>query len=123
VANIQCKYSKVVDKESGDSLLYVILLFQNAKYQTITDVKSIMISTKEDLTEFKNTISEIVKTVESDPKSNVTYSKGTFQVYKYDFSKNIYLAPKDGNGFTNLSTKQATKLIEFLDKVDLESSK
>ena len=90
-STVSFKNSEVYDLGGGDTIKYLYLSFQNEKYTTIRDLKSIMISTDFDVLEFKN-----------DLKKELSLSAGLN--YEYKFSKNdIFLISLDG-----LQTSQDT---------------
>ena len=52
IANIHLIYEKSIDLEKGDTLYMVYMGFQNARYSSITDIKSIALFDIETLNEF-----------------------------------------------------------------------
>ena len=116
IASIGAKYAKMINVEKEDTSYYVYLGFQNAKYESITDIKSIMIHSKEDL----ELLIKDLKLASADmgTKTTISYKSESFSVSVYDFSKELYLEEgKKGSGYTKLNKKSVEKLVIWLESI------
>lgn len=115
---VSAKYSKVINLETKDTVSYVYLGFQNAKYSSISDIKSIMLSRQEDLKEFIKDLK--IALPEINTKQNIDWTKNNYGLTVYDFSNGLYLREKEknGSGYTILQKKDVEKLIIWLESID-----
>ncbi len=119
IGSVKCYRGTKIDLETKDTISdYAVFVFQNAKYTAITDTKIILLYyNKESLSEFSKTL-ELAKD-EIGQKSTVEWKKEMFSVSVYDFNKSeLYLYAKDG-GYTRINKKQAGKLIEWINELDI----
>lgn len=93
-----------------DTSVYYYFSFQNAKYQHITDLGSILLSSKKDILELSSKLKEYTETKE---RVSLVFATNDYSVSLYDFSNNIYLVDKKGK-YTIFTKKQALKLSEAL---------
>lgn len=119
VGPISLKYSMTIDLENQDTLAYVYLGFQNAKYTSITDIKSIFFSKDEIFKQFLKDLKIALEELEKNEKINLEWDKSpNYQLKIYDWSKNLYVREGEGTGgYTTLSKKQIQILIERLSQI------
>ena len=118
IGSISSKYIKSINTETKDSLYLVYLGFQNEKYKTITDIKSISLSNKGE----KDELVEDLKTasIEVENKVEMNWNRNNYQILLFDFTNQVYIYgnPKKGSGYTTLNKKETEKLIEWLESID-----
>lgn len=115
---ISLSYSKLIKLETKDTLYYVHIHFRNAEYSVLSDYKSIFFYKKEDIKEFVDNIKTAKEEIEN--KQNISWKKELYAIGIYDFSKSIYIyeSPAKGGGFTDISKKEADKLIKWLESFE-----
>lgn len=112
IGNFNCSYFKSIDLEKGDTLYYVFLGFQNMKYQSITDIKSLFFTTQEQISQFVKDLTQALPEMEN-KGSQMDWKRDLYTLHKYDFSKNLYVEEKKGLGYTVISKKQIEDLIKW----------
>lgn len=113
-------YKKLIDIDKQDTLHYIYLGFQNQKYQSITDIKSIMITKKVILDEFQKDLKTAYKEMLKGEKISLAWEREDYKLNLYDFTKSIYISEGKGTGgYTILSKNQLATLIELLYQIDL----
>lgn len=108
-------YSKTIDLETKTTLYYLYIGFQNQKYKSITDSKSVFITNDADL---KNLIKDLKMAMpEMESKQNIEWKKDLYILALYDFSDKLYFceSPKKGSGYTTISKKEVEELILWLE--------
>ena len=93
-----------------DTSVYYYFSYQNAKYQHISDLGSILLSSKKDILELSSKLKEYTETKE---RVSLVFATNDYSLSLYDFSNNVYLMDKKGK-YTMLTKKQALKLSEAL---------
>lgn len=119
IGQISGKYSKVIDLEKNDTLSYVYLGFQNFKYKTISDIRSVFFPKQEDLKSFVEDLKTALPEVGS--KQNIDWKRQLYSISVFDFSSNLYLSerPSKGDGYTIISKKELEKLIAWLETIQI----
>jgi len=122
---LSCKYSMRIDLEKKDTIRYIYLGFQNAKYSSITDIKSVMFDVSKDSTDvydFKKDLKMALSEIGN--KTSISWDKKNYSVALYDFNNKLYLreASKDGSGYTLLTKGQVEKLIDWIDIIGFKNS-
>ena len=93
----------------------VYLGFQNAKYSTITDIKSVAFFDTSNFNKFKIDLLNAYKILDKGEKVEMFWENSNYKLNLYDFSKNIYITePKGTGGYTAISKRQLGKLLENL---------
>jgi hypothetical protein len=95
---------------NADTLVYYYFSFQNMKYSHITDLGSILLYQKEQITEMANKLIELTNIEE---KISVNFQKKEYSLNLYDFSSNIFLSDSKGK-YTSITKKQAINLSQDL---------
>jgi hypothetical protein len=108
-----------IDLESQDTLSYVYLGFQNAKYTSITDIKSIFFSKDDIFKQFLKDLKIALEELKKNEKTNLNWDRSpNYQLKIYDFSKNLYVFEGEGTGgYTLLTQKNIQILIEQLSQI------
>jgi hypothetical protein len=119
IGQISGKYSKVIDLEKNDTLSYVYLGFQNFKYRTISDTRSVFFAKQEDLKSFVEDLKAALPEIGS--KQNIDWKRQLYSISVYDFSSSLYLfeRPSKGDGHTIISKKELEKLISWLETIQI----
>jgi len=119
IGTISAEYTKSIDLEKNDTLYYVYCGFQNKKYSSISDIKSIFITKDEDLKSLIKDLKTAVNEMGVD-KVNINWTRENYELVLYDFSNELYILekPKKGSGYTTLSKKQVEEFIFWLEKID-----
>lgn len=119
IGQISAKYSKVIDLEKKDTISYVYLGFQNFKYRTLSDIRSVFFPKQEDLKSFVEDLKTALPEMGS--KQNIDWKRQLYSISVFDFSNNLYLSerPSKGDEYTTLSKKELEKLIEWLDTIQI----
>ena len=116
-STVSFKNSEVYDLGGGDTIKYLYLSFQNEKYTTIRDLKSIMISTDFDVLEFKNDLKTALSEMKT--KSSINWDRKEYKMSVYGFTNTLYLMDKSMRGHTQLKYKEVEKIIQWLETVKL----
>lgn len=110
-------YGKTIDLDSNTTNYYLYIGFQNQKYSSITDLKSVFITNDADL---KVLIKDLkMALIEMETKQNIEWTKDKYKLSLYDFSNKLYFSesPKKGSGYTTISKKEVEKLIIWLESI------
>jgi hypothetical protein len=84
---ISAEHIKSINLESGDTLSYVYMGFQNSKYTTITDIVSIMISNSETLEQMVSDLEAAIPEIKSG--TDIRWKREDYDLTLYDFSKHF----------------------------------
>lgn len=117
IGQVHLIYQKIIDLDKGDTLYMVYMGFQNARYSTLTDIKSIALSTTEMMEEFKKDLSGANKQMQSGEKVSMRWDRKEYQIQLHEFTKECSLGDGDGRGYTWLNLKQINKLINGLNRI------
>lgn len=119
IGSISALYTKRIDLEAGDTNYHIYLGFQNAKYQHITDIKSILFY---DLETQESLIKDLSMALsEMGSKTSITWKKDKYSIALYDFSSDLYLYDGKQSGHTILQKKKVEQLIAWLNSLNLGS--
>jgi hypothetical protein len=119
VGTISAGYIKTANAENSEVSYLIFLGFQNAKYQTISDFKSVAIMSVPAFDKFKQDLLSAYKLLDKGEKVNMNWSHADYKLDLYDFSKNIYVSESGGTGgYTSLTKKQLGKLLEVLSVIE-----
>ena len=119
LATISLQYTKISELDSSDTRYLVYLGFQNAKYQTISDFKSVAFFDTTNLNKFKEDLLSAYKILEKGEKVDMSWTNSNYKLNLYDFSKNIYIVEAEGTeGYTSLTKKQLGDLLIYLFMID-----
>jgi hypothetical protein len=108
-------YGKTIDLDTNTTNYYLYIGFQNQKYSSITDLKSVFITKDADL---KALIKDLkTALIEMETKQNIEWTKDKYKLALYDFSNKLYFSesPKKGSGYTTISKKEVENLILWLE--------
>lgn len=122
IGELDCTYSKVIDLENADTTYYVYIGFQNAKYKSVSDFKSIMFRENEVLAEFIKDLK--LAQPELGNKTNLDFNRKDYNLNVYDFSKNLSIgeSSKKGTGYCYVSKKDVEKLLGYLESIKFGNS-
>lgn len=118
ISELSCSYYQSIDIDKNDTNNYIYLSFQNAKYQAITDIKSILFNrkyNKEEIIEFINNLKTAQK--EMGLKQNITWTKNKYKISLYDFSNDLYLSENKYDGYTKIKKHNVELLINWLESI------
>ena len=119
IGTISLEYIKSTNIENSVVRYMIYLGFQNAKYKTITDIKSVAFNDTTNFNKFKTDLLNAYKLLDKGEKIEMSWDNLHYKLNLYDFSKNIYITePKGTGGYTSLSKKQLEKLLENLSVID-----
>ena len=107
------EHNLTIYHDSGDSLQYVYLRYQDSDYQYITKRESIMISSERILLSLISDLKVMLTKITT--KENFSFSHGKYKLTCYDFSKYLYIG--DGDSNTKINQKQAQKLLTWLELI------
>lgn len=116
IAKIHLIYEKSIDLEKGDTLYMVFMGFQNARYSSITDIKSIALFDIETVNEFLKDLLNAKKQMELGEKITMAWDRAHYQLQLHDFTKDLSFGDKDGRGYTWLNINNLNKLISTLNR-------
>ena len=120
IGPITLLYQKSVNLDTGDSLYFVFLGFQNAKYKSITDIKSVALSDSFKLNEFIKDLKSAHKQMELNEKVSIEWKKENYSLILYDFTKELYFETKRGvGGYTIINKNNVLTLINVLSRIQL----
>jgi hypothetical protein len=119
IGEISFSYKKITDLEKSEITYLVYLGFQNQKYSSISDIKSIGFFEKDNLANFIKDLKSAHEQMLLDEKISIDWRKERYNLKLYDFSKALYLESTRGTGgYTTLNLKNLEKLLEYLSKID-----
>ncbi len=119
IGTITLEYTKLTDIENSNVRYLIFLGFQNAKYQTITDINSVAFMDTINFNKFKTDLLNAYKLLDKGEKVEMSWVNQRYKLDLYDFSKNIYITePKGTGGYTTLTKRQLGKLLENLYVID-----
>ena len=107
------EHNLTIYHDSGDSLQYVSLRYQDSDYQYITKRESIMISSKKNLLSLISDLKVMLTKITT--KENFSFSYRQYKLTCYDWSKKLYIG--DGDSNTKINQKQAQKLLTWLELI------
>ncbi len=123
IGSISCKYALSINMDKGDTLRYIYIGFQNEKYSSITDIKSIAFHALKDsagIIKFNKDLRAAV--LEMGSKTEMSWSRDAYDLALFDFTDKLYVIEgKKGSGYTTLSKKQVFQLIDWLDKIGFKN--
>lgn len=118
IGAISALYAKSIDIEKNDTIFYVYLGFQNAKFKSISDMKSVFLSKDE---ETKNLLKDLKSALpEIGTKQSIAWKKDLYGITLYDFSNGLYFYenPSKGSGYTVIQKNDVEKLISWLESFE-----
>jgi hypothetical protein len=117
IGKLNAKHSLSIDLEKKDTIAYVYLGFQNEKYKSISDRKSILFRNQEEVNAFIKDLKTAFPEMET--KQNINWKKEKYSISLYDFSFEMYLSdkPSSVSGYTLLTKKDVENLITWLEKI------
>lgn len=119
IGKINFKYIKIINIEKNEVSYLVYLGFQNEKYKSITDTKSIGFFDKESLNEFNKDLNTVKTQMLLKEKVSISWNRSLYNLTLYDFSFALYLENVKGvKGYTTLNVDEVNKLIENISKID-----
>jgi len=122
IGAINLSYSKNVDLDKNETHYFCSLIFQNAKYTSISDIKAISFVDKNELEAFTKDLNKIYEQILLDEKVDFSFKRTEYSLVLYDFSPNLYLNSFKGvTGYTILGKPLVKKLIDNLSKIDFGS--
>jgi hypothetical protein len=113
-------YKQEINMETGDTIKYVILLFQNVRYSAITDTKSILfLNPHKDDSTIKQFIADLKSAqAESDKGVDMTWEQPMYNVRVKESDKAVYLIDPTGTtGYTYLTQRQTQMLLDWLSSI------
>lgn len=118
IGEVSAKYLKSINTETKDTLFLAYLGFQNQKYKSFTDIKSIYFTSQDEINEFVSDLKNVSK--EMDSKAEMSWNRTNYSMILFDFANLVYLyqAPRKGSGYTTLNKKHVDKLIEWLESIE-----
>jgi hypothetical protein len=95
-----------------DTSMYFYMGFQNKKYQHITDIGSVIFTTKSYLAAFMEKL-----WVMADMEKGIDFTDkiGTTTLSRYSFSRNVYITDREGK-YTYLTKGQISRMVAELEK-------
>lgn len=121
IGPLSIKYVKSINLDKGDSLYFVYIGFQNAKYTSITDIKSLGFSKDNIFKQFLKDLNIALEEMEKNQKVNLDWDRSPdYKLNLYDFnSNNLYVVQGAGTGgYTIISKKQVSELIKILARIE-----
>jgi hypothetical protein len=95
-----------------DTTMYFYMGYQNKKYQHITDIGSVLFTTKSYLVAF---MEKLWVMAEMEKGIDFTDKVGTTTLARYPFSRNVYITDREGK-YTYLTKGQISKMVAELEK-------
>ena len=121
VGPISVRYIKSINLDKGDTLYYIYLGFQNAKYTSITDIKSIGFTKDNIFKQFLKDLNIALEEMGKNEKVNLDWDRGPdYKLNIYDFNRNsLYVVQGTGTGgYTILTKNQVSDLIKILSRIE-----
>ncbi len=117
VGHFDCNYSRVIDKGTDDTAYYVFMGFQNLKYSSIVDTKSLFFTKKEHFEKFIADLDSAALYI-NNKSVEINWEGGDYSIYKWTDAKTLYVYEMDTEGYTSLNEKQLTQLLVWLKQID-----
>jgi hypothetical protein len=112
-------YAKSINLELNDTLYYIYIGFQNFKYRHMSDPRSIILTTQDDL----NALIKDLKTAlpEIGTKVNIDWNRKLYGISLWDYTDSLILreSPDDGDGYTFLDKQEAEKFLDWLTSIQI----
>jgi hypothetical protein len=121
IADLSVNYTRSVDLDKGDTLLYFYLGFQNAKYTSITDIKSVFITNKTNFQLFMKDLVSAYKFLLTNEKTSIDWDRSPlYKISIYDFNNSsLYLTEGKGTGgYTTLNKSVLMNLLRTMSQID-----
>jgi hypothetical protein len=119
IGKINFLYDKSTELETKEIRYLLYLGFQNEKYKSITDIKSVAFNDKESITQFIKDLNTAKTQMQSKEKIDLKWNRKRYNLALYDFSTALYLQKSsDSDAYTTLTLKDVEKLITTLLKID-----
>lgn len=118
IGTVSCSHNRSINTETGDTIAYVYLSFQNMEYSSITDIKSVMLPIGDSYTDVADFLKDLkAAQTEMASKVSMSWDRERYDLILYDFSKSLYIysGGKDVTGHTTLTMKQVTEMIAWFD--------
>jgi hypothetical protein len=117
---VECQYDKSIHIETSDTSNYLSFWFQNKKYKSIVDIKSLIFTTTKD----SSSVFEFVKSLkeaynEIGNKSDIMWNKPLYRMSLFSWTDNLYLyePSEEGSGFTTLNKEETNQLINWIEEI------
>lgn len=122
IGTVNVTYSKNTDLDKDETYYFCSLIFQNAEYSSITDLKVISFMDIDELQAFIIDLRKIHYQMILDEKIDFSFKRTEYSLVLYDFSPNLYINTVKGvPGHTILGKNFVKKLIDSLSKIDFGS--
>lgn len=115
IGTVKWNFKQMTDLSSNDTTYYLWGGFQNYKYSTITDIKSVFMSSQSQLDELISDLKMVYS--EMDKKQSISWDKKLYILKLVNYTDEMYLGDPDGRGYTYLTKRQVEKTIEFLESI------
>lgn len=120
--NVKLTYQATIDLDKKDTTWGAYLIFQNAKYTSITDTKVIALYDKETINQFLKDLISAFKQMNLGEKVSLSWARDKYILNLYDFSKDLYLQESKGTGgYIPMSKKNVGDLIIQISTIDFGS--
>jgi hypothetical protein len=118
IGGLRPSYAKSINLEVKDSIYYVYIGFENEKYSTISDSKSLFLTQDVHVKAFTNDLK--TAKLEMETKQNIEWKKELYGLSLFDFSDKLYIleSASDGSGYTTISKKDLEELIKWLESIE-----
>lgn len=94
-----------------DTVVYFYMGYQNKKYTHITDIGSIVITTKSNMAAF---MEKLWVMAEMEPGIDYSDKVGTITLARYPFSRNVFITNREGK-YTYLTKSQINRMVGELE--------
>ena len=118
VGGITFSYGRSIDLDKGDTTYMVFLLFQNAKYSSITDTKILSFYDAASIAMFIKDLKSAYKQMSSGEKIDISWNRDTYKMNLYNFSNSLYLYGDRPEGYTNVTLKSLSSILELFYTID-----
>lgn len=114
-----CEYTKIIDKDSGDTLYFILMSFKNMEYPSLDDRQYLDFEHNEDKDAFINDIDSAVSYLDN-KELEMDWSKNKYRVSKYSGSKNVFVYAEIKR-WTAINKNSAIKLSAWLKSINIGS--
>jgi hypothetical protein len=105
--------------EQDSALKYVFIMFKNAKYSHITDIKSISLFSKDDVDSFAKDLRECYSIYKTSDANKIWNNPNYIISLSVDPYRLVFIYDKSMLGYFSLFEKDAFKLCDWLTSLEL----
>lgn len=119
VGPVHCLYQRNIDIDKGDTVDILYFGFQNAKYSSISDIKSIGFDALKDTASIFQFVKDLKSAYkEMGAKTAISWDREKYVLDLYDWANTLYLRPeKNESGYCLLNKNKVLELYTWIENI------